>query len=136
MRIIICNHKDLDAFIERIRLFPVDKKKFIAEFKLYRKQRSLKANKLYWLWLNCIHDDTGNSVESLHEYFKQKYLQWTTDDVFGEEIVIRASTRKLDTKEFTTYLENIRVEMLEQGIYLPEPGMQGWDAFYIQYGLK
>lgn len=136
MRTIICNTIDLNAFIDRIRQFPVDKKKFIAEFKLYRRQRSLRQNRLYRLWLSCIVDETGNSEVNLHEYFKQKYLRWSVEEIFGEEIQVRASTRALDSKEFTYYLENIRVEMLEQGIFLPEPGMQGWDDFYIRYGIK
>jgi hypothetical protein len=136
MRTIISSTAELNFFIDRIRLFPVDKKRFIVEFKMYRRQRSLRQNKLYRLWLRCIKDETGNSEEALHLYFKEKYLAYNHIDIFGSEVILRQSTRKLDTKEFTEYLENIRVEMLEQGIYLPEPGMQGWDEFYIQYGLK
>jgi len=137
MRMIVLDSSSRLEFIRRIQEILLDgKRKFIAEFKLYRVQRSIRQNRLYYLWLNCIKDETGNDVEYLHSYFKNKFLTHIQREIFGEEYDIVPSTRGLDTKEFTDYLEKIRIKMLEQCIYLPEPGEQGWDDFYLRYGIK
>jgi hypothetical protein len=43
---------------------------------------------------------------------------------------------KLDSKQFSKFLECIKLEMNEQDIYLPEPGQVGWDEFEIKYRGK
>lgn len=136
MRMMICNDQDRVLFIQRINQVQLEKRSFVAEFKMFRKVRSLRQNKLYFMWLNCIKDETGQDVEDLHVYFKQKYLPWKASEVFGEEIRRMSSTQNLDTLQFTEYLEKIRMEMQAQAIYLPQPGEKEFDTFYAHYGLK
>jgi len=137
MRMLITDNKSRDEFIRRIQQVDVDKKKFIGDFKIYRQQRSLAANRLYWLWLRCIHDETGQAEQDLHEYFKGKYLAWQHKEIFGQEVSITPRTRSLDTKQFTEYLDKIKQDMMhEQGIYLPSPEDQGWQDFYTRYGIE
>ena len=136
MRQIIVTERDREAFIERLRGFPLGKNRYVAEYKVYRIKRSLKANRLYWMWLRCIKDETGNDDETLHQYFRKRYLPYIVRQVFDEEVAVIPSTADLDSKQFSDYLEHIRVEMLEQGIFLPQPQEQGWDEFFIRYGLN
>lgn len=138
MRKLLLTESDRNAFIATITRIPMDgKKKWVMEFKPYRIQRSVKANNLYWMWLNCISKETGNDSETLHQYFAEKYLAWDTKGCLDGEVIKRRSTTSLDSKEFSEYLENIRMQMLnDYAIVLPEPQDQGWDEFYSQYGNK
>lgn len=134
MRMIVSSDADRKRFIDFVQGIDLKSNHFVAEFKRYRVRRSISQNSLYWLWLRCIKDETGNSTEDLHEYFSQKYLSWKPKEVLGEEIAVRSRTSELDTAQFTEYLEKIRVEMLEQAIYLPEPGAAVWEEFFTKYG--
>ncbi len=136
MRMMICNDRDRLEFIHRINQVELKERSFVAEFKMFRKVRSLRSNRLYFMWLNCVKDETGQDTEDLHIYFKQKYLPWSTSEVFGDEIRRVTSTKNLDSKQFSEYLEKIRMEMQAQAIYLPQPGEKEFDAFYAHYGLK
>jgi hypothetical protein len=137
MRMMILSDGDRKEFIRRISEFPVDgKKRFTAEWKIHRKVRSLAQARLYFMWLKCISQDTGTSVDDLHEFMKNKFLPWDTTTIFGEEVQRYRTTTQLNTKEFTDYLEQIRQFSLEQSIYLPQPGEQAWDSFYQEYGQK
>lgn len=133
MRQIIATEKDRDALIKHVSVLPLGKVKYLAEVKVYRKKRSLPQNKLYWMWLRCISDETGNDEKALHEYFSSEFLNWEGSMIFGNYVAVRKSTAELDTKEFTDYLEQIKIKMAEQGIVLPEPGDFGWDGFYARY---
>lgn len=136
MRQIIITERDREAFIEKVRGFPLGKLRFVAEFKVYRRQRSLKQNRLYRLYLECIKEETGNDVDTLHTYFKKKFLPWIVKSVFDQEVSLVPSTSSLNTKQFTEYLEHIKMDMLEQGIFLPNPEDHQWNQFYEKYGLN
>lgn len=132
---LIYDDKDRERFIKAVREVQLDKP-YVAEFKPFRKRRTLPQNRLFWMWMRCIEDDTGNDVATLHDYFCNKYLGWWTQDCFGVDISKIKGTSDLDTKEFTVFLESIRMEMMnEQNIYLPQPGDNGWDEFYAKYGV-
>jgi hypothetical protein len=135
MRMVIVSDQDRQRFCQLLNAIELGKRKFIAEFKVYRLVRSLKQNKLYFKWLQCIKDETGNDVDTLHDYFKGKYLVGELVNIFGQERKKHVSTTNLDTKQFSEYLEHIKQEMLQEGIYLPSPGEQGWDEFYARYGI-
>lgn len=137
MRMIIIDRQGLQEFIRRISQIVLDgKKRFIAEFKIYRIKRTIPQNRLYWMWLRCIHAETGNDPEDLHEYFKGRYGMFNLKPMFGDQVKIPVHTPDMDTKEFSDYLEKIRVQMIEEGVYLPQPGEHGWAEFYAQYGIK
>lgn len=134
MKILITSERDRQIFIKNLQSLDLVKRRFIAEVKVYRKIRSISQNRLYWMVLRCIRDETGNDEETLHLYFKNKYLSWQTKEVFGEAVLIPASTTGLDTKQFTEYIDSICRDMAEQGLFLPMPGEQGWDQFNTKYG--
>ena len=66
-------------------------------------------NGLYWLYLKIIEEETGNFADDLHEYFKRKFLTPRELNVLNDKMKIPGSTAKLNTLEFSDYLEKIQV---------------------------
>ncbi len=112
-----------------------DNKKFTVEIKRKREKRSIDQNRLYWLWLNCIMDETGEHKDNLHEYFKQHYLGISEHMVFDKyQVIIARSTTGLDTKEMTDYLNRIQqFAGTELGIILPNPEDKHFEEFKTHY---
>ena len=103
----------------------------------HRERRTMDQNRLLWLWVNCISDETGQDKDDLHEYFKQKFLGLDTKTLWGVQVYKPVSTASLDTLQFTQYLERIRAfAAAELGIELPDPQDQYWDQFEQQYKDK
>jgi len=87
------------------------------EVKKDRKYRTLPQNALYWVWLEIIGDDLGYDKEEVHATFKSMFL---TDR--SQKIPLVRSTTKLDTQQFTAYLEKLRMFCLNDlNINLPDP---------------
>ena len=82
---------------------------YAIEITKYKKDRTASQNKLMWMWLGIISNDTGESPENLHQVFKLRFL--------GTE----KSTTKLTTQEFTDYLDKIEGLALSIDIRLPHP---------------
>jgi hypothetical protein len=110
--------------------------KYTAEFKKFKKKRTLPQNRLYRLWLKVISEETGDDQDSLHRSYKEMFLPLEEIKTRVGTFLIRRSTTKLDTREFTEYLENIRHHALSflNIKKLPNPGDQYWDEFIEQYG--
>lgn len=108
-----------------------------CEIKRITRRRSLPQNALYWMWLSLVsHELAGSTKDSevYHDYFRGKYLQ--SDRVTMPDGTVMdklQSTTTLDTKQFTDYLENIRIEMIEHGINLPLPNEPGYDEMIDYY---
>ena len=96
-------------------------KKYSVEVKEYRKNRSNSQNRLYWSWVNLIAKDTGYEPDELHETFKQRFLGTEERVVFGKPVKIAKSTAKINTQEFTAYLDRIEQTALAMGMRLPHP---------------
>jgi hypothetical protein len=135
MRAIIRNENDRDQFI--LYVLQADlKRPYEASYKVHRKTRSLASNRLLWKWLHCISDETGQDTRTLYHYFCGKYISVEIKEVFGQQVQEIGGSSKLDSKQFSKFLDCIKVEMNEMGIYLPEPGQVGWDEFVIKYADK
>jgi len=112
--------EDREAVIQYINRLP--DKAYDVKIVNRKKKRTLNQNSLYWLWINCISDETGNDPKELHEYFSDKYLPKETIEIFGIAKSRPISTTKLNTVQFTNYMENIEVfASSELGIVLPQP---------------
>ena len=129
---IVTTIEELEEVVKQIKEVGFDQPHLI-EFKPFRKCRSLHQNKLMWMWFRCIRDETGTDVDTLYEYFCEKYLPWSEKEVFGNGVRMVGGTSALNTAEFTEFLENIRIKMLHFNITLPNPDDQGWDEFYAKY---
>jgi hypothetical protein len=130
---ILRTEEDKEEVIQFLNEKKLDKP-LVVEVTVFRKCRSLPQNKLMWLWFRCIAEETGNDVDTLHDHFSEKFLGWNTGEVMGEYHRKVRGTSKLNTKEFDTFLEQIRMDMLENyNIHLPIPGSEGWDEFYEKF---
>jgi hypothetical protein len=88
-----------------------------------KRQRSLEQNAYYWgVVVKMISDHTGYNSDEVHMklcfLFNSEFLE-----VKGKHYRQGRTTTKLNTKEFTEYLEQIRIwASTELWIDLPEPG--------------
>lgn len=130
---ILRTEEDRKALIQLLNDKKLDRP-LVVEITVFRKCRSLSQNALFYLWLRCIADETGNDVNTLHDHFCDKFLGWSEETVLGEYHRKTRGTSKLNTKEFADFLEEIRMDMMHnQDIYLPLPGDENWDDFYLKY---
>ena len=99
-----------------------------------RCRRSITQNNLYWLWLTCIEQETGQDRNSLHEFFKAKFLGFEEFQVLNHTVTKVISTTQKDTRQFKEYLDSIQMfASVELGIVLPEPEDKYWSDFYETY---
>jgi len=124
----------IKAKIQKREFFPVDKKLWewsldgydnkdvLIEIKLFRKNRSSAQNRLYWLYLNLIASETGHIPEDLNKLFKSEFLPVEYKELYGKKIALLTSSKDLDTKEFTEYLNKIedRTEIPIPSVWLEE----------------
>ncbi len=94
---------------------------YSIEITKYKKDRTASQNKLMWLWLGIISNDTGESSDNLHNIFKMRFLGTEKIQSMGYSIEIPKSTTKLTTQEFTDYLDKIEGLALSIDIRLPHP---------------
>ena len=97
-----------------------------VEVKEYNKKRSNPQNALMWKWINIISGYTGYTEEELHEGFKRNYIGADSGkDMFGNEYIKAKSSTKLNTKEFSEYMNKIEQFALLNDIRLPTPDYYG-----------
>lgn len=119
--------------IDYINTLP-ENKIYEVDIVLYRKKRTLPSNCLYWLWIKCISDETGNDKDDLHDFFKQKFIGFTTKEIKGTTVYKPPSTAELNTLQFKEFLDNISAFAgSELGIILPCPEDLIFEQFYEQY---
>jgi hypothetical protein len=130
----ILQPSDKQKVVEYVRRLP-DGKPYTVEVKVKRERRTVSQNSLYWLWLSCIMEETGEHKDNLHELFKQRFLGVSERMVLGEyRISVPMSTTGLDTKEMGCYLNRVQqFAGAELGIVLPNPEDMIWDEFYSRY---
>jgi hypothetical protein len=130
----ILQHSDKQKVMDYVNRLPGGKK-YTVEVKIKREQRSVNQNRLYFLWLSCLMDETGEHKDTLHEYFKQHFLGVDERFVFNKyQIIVPKSTTGLDTKQMTDYLERIQqFANTELGVVLPNPEDRYWEEFVEHY---
>jgi hypothetical protein len=97
------------------------------------KKRTLGENRLFWLWMTCIEQETGTSKEDAHDYYCSKYLRRHAT-INGEEKTIIGGTSKLNTVQFSALLNKIQADVTtEFGIKLPNPEDLHWNEFESHY---
>ena len=76
-----------------------------------KRVRSLKANALYWLFLELIEHETGNNSMDLHAYFSKQFLPNRIIKIHGKkgdyDFERVTSTTELSSNEFSEYMEKI-----------------------------
>ena len=66
--------------------------------------RSQQQNRLYWMYLGVIADDTGHSVDELHSYFKGKLLSDGLTEIYRQKVRKTKSTTTLNKNDFAEYM--------------------------------
>lgn len=87
------------------------------EFKPYKKDRTNEQNRyLRWVVYKVIADFIWEDVDYIHWVMWMKFLVDRT-----KKMPYVKSTAKLNTTEFTEYIENIKNFVSTFGIYIPDP---------------
>jgi hypothetical protein len=104
---------------------------FKVEVKRNLSKRSLSQNALYWVWVAIISEETGYRKDEVHALLRYQFLPSCEQEIMGHRIHDLPSTTKLNTKEFTEYLNDIENWASDFGITLPHPE----DKYYEAMGL-
>lgn len=125
-RLKIHNRRLFDAAVAALR----DGWEVEIEITRLRATRSQKQNAYYFgKVLPMLNEHTGQSVDTLHDLLKVKFLSRTEiiQDAEGhivEQVILGRSTRHLNTAEFAQYVDEIRLwaaETLQLDIPDPDP---------------
>jgi len=96
--------------------------KVLVTIERFRDKRSLEANSLLHVWIGLIAKEVGHDTDTCKEWLKGKFLRATVEDINGNPLIDRETgevvtkvlkTSELDTKEFDTFMEKIRIWALE-----------------------
>lgn len=133
MKFLIHNQESLQGVTEYISKLNLDKR-YEINITLKREKRTIPQNRLYWLYVTCIADETGNSKEDIHTHLKQTFLK-VEDVIIGNASIPKTiSTTKLNTSMMANYINQIVVwASSECGIILPDPADYVWEQFYEKY---
>ena len=63
MKFTIRRQEDKQAVLSYLEKLPTDKPYF-AEIKQIRQRRTIDQNSLYWIWLKCLQDETGEDKDT------------------------------------------------------------------------
>ena len=87
----------------------------------HKSSRTIQQNKYLWgVVYKMISDETGYTVEEAHELCKTLFIKKHLD-VGEKRYVVIGSTTELSTKEFTDYIENIKMwASKELSLVIPE----------------
>lgn len=128
------HRKQAIDYLSRIKLSATAK--YVVEIKQWRRMRTVRQNKLLWMWMHAIAAETGHTPEEMHAYYKQLFLSTVVvKDVNGDEVRVAAGTSTLNTEEFNKYLERVNQHALDfHNCALPWPDTFGWDSLVAMYG--
>ncbi|MDR1120217.1 MAG: hypothetical protein LBM08_04795 [Dysgonamonadaceae bacterium] len=97
------------------------------------KQRTYPQNKLFWLWATCIERETGTDKNDVHDYYCMLFLRRTAQ-INGEDRVIISGTSKLNTEQFTDFLNKVQSDAASEfGIKLPKREDAYFESFEQEY---
>ncbi len=135
MKKLIKNESSLNEYIAEIKQTDFSKgKTYWFERKLKRNIRSLKQNNYLWLCLGCIYESTGNEPQDMYDYFIMLYGPAIEKTVNGETFYTKLTTSKMDSKQLTTFVDNMRQFSYHKfKITFPDPNSQHINEFYEEY---
>jgi hypothetical protein len=126
---------NLDAALNRLAgmLSLLRNGQYVLTLTRQEKKRTLAENRLFWLWMACIEHETGTPKEDCHDYYCSLFLRRHVT-VNGDEKEVTGGTSKLNTVQFTDFLNKIQADAAtEFGIKLPDPDDLHFEAFRQEY---
>ena len=134
MKVIVKTQDDLSRFILLIKDRIVKPgKKYVAEFRQMQTKRSLDQNALFHLWCHVIEVETGQPMEDVKEYVKQRFMSAFIKEIFDLDVMIWR-TRDLSQAEFSRLLDRMKSWALDSlGILLLTLEDKNFMEFYETY---
>jgi hypothetical protein len=147
-----------DAYYAKLK----DKKAWV-EIKELKMKRNLDQNGLYWLWLTCIEQESGNDRHELHYLYRALNLQKPEEEItkiIREDVwlkikkcidgfkyfpgmnlvidIISRSTTDLDESfEFPAYMDFIKKHArVNFNVILLNLDEKNFEDFYREYGFR
>ena len=123
------NIQNLTAFLER--QMPLLKNGH-WQITIEKPTRNNDQNALFWVYLGCLSEGTGQAVWDVYTYICDKYNH--EHCLYNAEGVFKSGgTSKLNTKQFADLITNTQVEGAELGIVLLSKGDVNFEEFYNEY---
>lgn len=98
-----------------------------------KEPRSIDQNNLMWLWFTCIHEETDQPIQDIHDYYCAKFLRRKIDWNYKIQTVVEGTSR-LSKDRMTEFLNQVQADALSEfGIRLPLPEDQYFEQFYQTY---
>ena len=124
MKYIVSDAITAARIADMVRGLNCDGKQWDVEIKQHKKQRTLRANNLYWQWLTIIGRELGYTKDEMHDVFREAFLPWTEEVVCGvrKKTLAHTSAPDFSTAMMSEYMSQI--DMLaarDLGILLPRP---------------
>lgn len=100
----------------------LDNKRYVVTVEPEKDSRTLQQNKAYWgVWLKFVVECRGGTDYGWHEYFKDRVGIKDFYEVGEEALVVTRSTTKYTKAEFSQYIEEVNMYVLENWqIELPQ----------------
>ena len=107
---VVLNNQEVFDFFATAKDWEYEVKKCV-------KSRSWKQNRYYWKLLDIVEQETGIDKDDCHEKMKMRFLYVPATNIM---LPYCKSTSKLNSSEFTEYIENVKNFMAQYWIVLPE----------------
>lgn len=121
--------REIDRLKEGVR--------FDVKISRHLPKRSIPQNRTYWMWINCISDETGHTAQEVHEVLKSMFLGMEIIEALNTTTQRPVSTTKLSVTDFSSYMEKVQAwAASEMAIRLPNPEDLAWADFYEHYGQR
>ncbi len=120
MEFILRTKESRNAAVMAILSLP-DDPTHVVSISEYKSKRNAQQNAYYWgVVLKTIADETGDSADAMHEFFKEKFLSGEKIHVLGVDVMVYPSTTKLGVKAFAEYINQVcHFALHELHIYMP-----------------
>ena len=98
---------------------PLDGRIWDVQIKPYQSRRSVDANRRLWALHKLASDETGHSVDELHELCKAMFLPRKMVKAGDQEREVSGSSAKLRKKDFMAFMEQVEAFYIEKlGVFL------------------
>ena len=135
MKLRIKNNSDRDDFIEKVKGIDV-KSAYRAEFTKIRRPRSLNQNSYIWLCLAIAQDETGLDKGVYYQHYLNKFPTFEAVEVFGELQVYPLTSSHFDSKQMSTFLDKVRLDLGENGIETPDADDRRLEDIFLDMQQK
>jgi NinB protein len=124
--VILRGERQREYVIDVIGKLRLDEAKpFVVTISRYHKKRTLSQNALMWKRYDevakALADETGNSIDDIHQFAKEQWLLPKISEI-GGKIVRRWTTTDLDTVQMKEFLDKFEAwAASEYGIIVSRP---------------